>query len=64
MLPFQNLAGRDDDHFAEGIIEAVKTVGVAVPVVVRLQGTNRDQAAQLLADRRAAGPAKKKRKRS
>jgi succinyl-CoA synthetase beta subunit len=35
---------------AEGIIEAVKTVGVQVPVVVRLQGTNREQAAQLLAE--------------
>ena len=39
---------------AEGIIEAVKTVGVNVPVVVRLQGTNRDQAAQLLAESRLA----------
>lgn len=35
---------------AEGIIEAVKTVGVSVPVVVRLQGTNRDLAAKLLAE--------------
>jgi len=35
---------------AEGIIEAVKAVGVEVPVVVRLQGTNADQGRQMLAD--------------
>jgi succinyl-CoA synthetase beta subunit len=33
---------------AEGIIEAVKEVGVNVPVVVRLEGTNADQGRQLL----------------
>ena len=35
---------------AEGIIEAVKEVGVSVPVVVRLEGTNADQGRQLLKD--------------
>jgi len=33
---------------AEGIIEAVKEVGVNVPVVVRLEGTNADQGRELL----------------
>jgi len=33
---------------AEGIIAAVKDVGVKVPVVVRLEGNNADQGAQLL----------------
>jgi len=33
---------------AEGIIEAIKEVGVNVPVVVRLEGTNADQGRQLL----------------
>lgn len=35
---------------AEGIIEAIKEVGVSVPVVVRLEGTNADQGRQLLKD--------------
>ncbi|AGS40681.1 ADP-forming succinate--CoA ligase subunit beta [Cycloclasticus zancles] len=35
---------------AEGIIEAVKEVGVSVPVVVRLEGTNADQGRQILKD--------------
>lgn len=35
---------------AEGILKAVKEVGVEVPVVVRLQGTNADQGRQMLAD--------------
>ena len=32
------------DLIAEGIINAVKNVGVKVPVVVRLEGTNAEQA--------------------
>ena len=38
------------DLIAEGIITAVKEVGVGLPVVVRLEGTNADKARQLLAD--------------
>ncbi len=38
------------DLIAEGIIEAVKEVGVSVPVIVRLEGTNVDKGRQLLAD--------------
>ena len=38
------------DLIAEGIITAVKEVGVEVPVVVRLEGTNVDTGRQLLAD--------------
>jgi len=38
------------DLIAEGIITAVKEVGVSVPVVVRLEGTNVDRGRQLLAD--------------
>ncbi len=38
------------DLIAEGIIAAVKEVGVSVPVVVRLEGTNVDKGRQLLAD--------------
>ncbi len=34
---------------AEGVINAVKKVGVQVPVVVRLEGTNADQAREMLA---------------
>jgi len=37
------------DMIAEGIIAAVKEVGVKMPVVVRLEGTNADLARQLLA---------------
>ena len=36
------------DEIAEGIIGAVREVGVTVPVVVRLEGTNVDQGKQLL----------------
>ncbi len=36
------------DVIAEGIIQAVQTVGVPVPVVVRLEGTNADKARKLL----------------
>jgi succinyl-CoA synthetase beta subunit len=38
------------DRVAGGVIEAVKTTNVAVPVVVRLEGTNADIAAKMLAD--------------
>jgi succinyl-CoA synthetase beta subunit len=38
------------DLIAEGIIEAVREVGVTVPVVVRLEGTNVKQGRQLLAN--------------
>ncbi|MGB7289308.1 MAG: succinate--CoA ligase subunit beta, partial [Candidatus Macondimonas sp.] len=37
------------DLIAEGIIAAVKEVGVTMPVVVRLEGTNVDQGRALLA---------------
>jgi len=37
------------DLIAEGVINAVKKVGVRVPVVVRLEGTNADQARGMLA---------------
>ena len=36
------------DEIAEGIVAAVREVGVEVPVVVRLEGTNVDQGKQLL----------------
>ncbi len=38
------------DLIAEGIIGAVKDVGVKVPVVVRLEGNNADKGSRLLAD--------------
>ena len=38
------------DLIAEGIIKAVKEVGVEVPVVVRLEGTNVDRGRALLAE--------------
>ncbi len=37
------------DLIAEGIIAAVQEVGVEVPVVVRLEGTNVDKGRELLA---------------
>ena len=37
------------DLIAEGIIQAVQEVGVPVPVVVRLEGTNADRGRELLA---------------
>ena len=37
------------DVIAEGIIQAVRQVGVEVPVIVRLEGTNADKARKLLA---------------
>jgi succinyl-CoA synthetase beta subunit len=36
------------DRVAAGVIEAVKTVGLKVPVVVRLAGTNHEEAATML----------------
>jgi succinyl-CoA synthetase beta subunit len=38
------------DLIAEGIISAVKEVGVSVPVVVRLEGTNVTKGRELLAN--------------
>src|SRR5690606_25123395 len=38
------------DLIAEGIIAAVKDVGVGVPVVVRLEGTNVEKGRELLAE--------------
>jgi len=38
------------DLIAEGIISAVKEVGVSIPVVVRLEGTNVDKGRELLAN--------------
>jgi succinyl-CoA synthetase beta subunit len=37
------------DLIAEGVITAVKNVGVKVPVVVRLEGTNAEKARAMLA---------------
>jgi succinyl-CoA synthetase beta subunit len=37
------------DLIAEGVITAVKNVGVKLPVVVRLQGTNAEQARDMIA---------------
>src|SRR5262245_41466721 len=42
------------DLIADGIVNAVKNVGVKVPVVVRLEGTNADVARQHLASSRLA----------
>jgi succinyl-CoA synthetase beta subunit len=36
------------DMIAEGIIAAVKDVGVKVPVIVRIEGTNAEQGRKLL----------------
>jgi succinyl-CoA synthetase beta subunit len=38
------------DLIAEGIVQAVRTVGVKVPVVVRLEGTNAEAGRRLLAE--------------
>jgi succinyl-CoA synthetase beta subunit len=38
------------DLIAEGIISAVKEVGLSIPVVVRLQGTNVEEGRRMLAD--------------
>ena len=37
------------DLIADGVINAVQNVGVKVPVVVRLEGTNADKARETLA---------------
>jgi succinyl-CoA synthetase beta subunit len=37
------------DLIAEGVINAVKAVGTKLPVVVRLEGTNAEQAREMLA---------------
>jgi succinyl-CoA synthetase beta subunit len=37
------------DVIADGIIQAVRKVGVSVPVIVRLEGTNADKARKILA---------------
>jgi succinyl-CoA synthetase beta subunit len=37
------------DVIAEGIVQAVRHVGVSVPVIVRLEGTNADKARKILA---------------
>jgi succinyl-CoA synthetase beta subunit len=37
------------DLIAEGIIQAVKEVGVSIPVIVRLEGTNAPQGLDILA---------------
>jgi len=42
------------DVIAEGIVQAVQTVGVNVPVIVRLEGTNADRARRILAASRLA----------
>ena len=42
------------DVIAEGIVQAVRQVGVAVPVIVRLEGTNADKARKVLAGSRLA----------
>jgi len=36
------------DLIAEGVINAVKNVGISIPVVVRLEGTNADKAREML----------------
>ncbi|MGH8130638.1 MAG: ADP-forming succinate--CoA ligase subunit beta [Steroidobacteraceae bacterium] len=47
------------DVIAEGIVQAVREVGVSVPVIVRLEGTNADKARKILAaSRLAITPAK------
>jgi succinyl-CoA synthetase beta subunit len=38
------------DIIADGVINAVKNVGVSVPVVVRLEGTNADKAREMLGE--------------
>ena len=38
------------DLIAEGVITAAKNVGVKVPVVVRLEGTNAEQGLKMLAE--------------
>jgi succinyl-CoA synthetase beta subunit len=42
------------DVIAEGIVQAVRQVGVSVPVIVRLEGTNADKARKILASSKLA----------
>jgi succinyl-CoA synthetase beta subunit len=44
------------DVIAQGIINAAKSVGFSVPLVVRLEGTNVDQGRKLLSDAKAIVP--------
>ena len=36
------------DRVAQGVIDAMETITVEVPVVIRLEGTNAQQASELL----------------
>jgi len=38
------------DLVAEGVIQAAKNVGVSVPIVVRLDGTNAEKGREMLAN--------------
>jgi succinyl-CoA synthetase beta subunit len=38
------------DVIAQGVVDAARALGVTVPLVVRLQGTNVDQGRKILAD--------------
>jgi succinyl-CoA synthetase beta subunit len=38
------------DRLAEGVIAAVRTLGLTLPVVLRAEGTNVEQGKQMLAD--------------
>ena len=38
------------DRVAKGVVQAVKELGLNVPVVVRLQGTNAEEAKKILAE--------------
>lgn len=38
------------DVFAEGVVQAAKSVGINIPVVVRMEGTNVEQGREILAD--------------
>jgi len=42
------------DYIAQGVVQAVQNVGVKVPVIVRLEGTNADKARKVLAGSRLA----------
>ena len=42
------LAPELDEKAAQGVVEASRQVGVKVPVVVRLEGTNKDEGATIL----------------
>jgi len=38
------------DIFAEGIVDAARAIGLRVPVVVRMEGTNVEEGKRILAD--------------